>query len=257
MMALPSAPAVSEAHAAGATAPVFLTARWVHLAMVNYEVEPRVLEDRVPSGTELDLWQGRCFVSLVGFQFLGTRVLGMPIPFHRDFEEVNLRFYVKRTVGSETRRAVVFIREIVPRRAIAWIANGLYNEKYIALPMGHRVDLLGSRSVEYTWRHRGRDFALGVRITGEPFQADLGSEEAFITEHYWGYTRQRDGSTLEYRVEHPRWKVWRGAHAKVVGDFPSLYGPELASLVAVPPSSCFVADGSPVVVRRGIRLGPT
>ena len=88
----------------------FLTARWIHLAMLNYEVDPDVLRDLVPSGTELDFWAGRCFVSIVGFQFLDTRVLGVAVPFHRDFQEVNLRFYVTRTVDAEVRRGVVFIR---------------------------------------------------------------------------------------------------------------------------------------------------
>ena len=99
----------------------FLTARWVDLAMVNYEVDPALVRALVPAGTELDLWSGRCLVSVVGFQFLETRVLGLALPFHRNFEEVNLRFYVRRTVGDEARRGVVFVKEIVPRRAIAWM----------------------------------------------------------------------------------------------------------------------------------------
>ena len=117
-----------------------LTARWVDLAMVNYEVDPELLRALIPAGTELDLWFGQCLVSVVGFQFLDTRVLGLALPFHRDFEEVNLRFYVRRTVGDEVRRGVVFVKEIVPRRAIALIANAVYNEKYIALPMSRRHD---------------------------------------------------------------------------------------------------------------------
>lgn len=235
----------------------FLTARWIHLAMVNYEVDPEVLRDLVPSGTELDFWSGRCFVSMVGFQFLDTRVLGIPVPFHRNFEEVNLRFYVRRRVHDEVRRGVVFVKEIVPRQALAWVANSLYNEKYVALPMTHEDRIATPfRSVAYRWRHAGTWCHLGLTLAGELYLPDDASEEAFITEHYWGYTRQRDASTLEYRVEHPRWNVWRAKDPVFTCDVASLYGPRFAPHVTNLPSSCFVADGSDVLVRRGVSLPP-
>jgi uncharacterized protein len=236
-----------------AEAPRFLTARWVDLAMVNYEVDPALLLGLVPAGTELDLWSGRCLVSVVGFQFLETRVLGLALPCHRDFEEVNLRFYVRRTVGDEVRRGVVFVKEIVPRRAIAWIANAVYNEKYVALPMSHRDAAIDDRrTLSYGWRYQGAWCRLAVTLEGSPSPPADDSEEAFITEHYWGYTTQRDGSTLEYQVEHPRWSVWKGSDPELVCDTAALYGPGFGSFLSGPPSSCFVADGSAVIVRRGV-----
>jgi len=233
----------------------FLAARWSKLAMANYEVDPGILESRVPRGTEFDLSHGKCFVSVVGFMFLDTRLLGVPVPLHRDFEEVNLRFYVKRQVGDETRRGVVFVKEIVPRRALAWVANAVYNEKYVALPMSHE-DLTddSSRKLAYGWKHAGRWNQLAVTLTGEAYLPDAVSHEAFITEHYWGYTAQRDGSTIEYQVEHPRWKVWNVATCELTCDVASLYGAEFAPHLAGSPRSCFVADGSPIVVRRGVPL---
>ena len=80
-------------------AKVFLTAEWRYLAMLNYEIEPAVLAPFVPQGTELDSFDGKTFVSIVAFLFLDTRIGGIPIPFHRNFEEVNLRFYVRRKSG--------------------------------------------------------------------------------------------------------------------------------------------------------------
>jgi uncharacterized protein YqjF (DUF2071 family) len=233
----------------------FLTARWVHLAMANYQVEPRVLQPLVPAGTELDSHAGRCFVSIVGFQFLDTRVLGVSIPFHRHFDEVNLRFYVRRRVDGEVRRGVVFIREIVPRRAIAWLANWLYNEKYVALPMAHDQGIGEERRrLTYRWRHDAAWCHLGVTLEGDSYLPELTSEDTFITEHYWGYTAQRDGATLEYQVEHPRWRVWKGSDAELVCDVAALYGAAFAPFLSGPPSSCFVADGSAVRVGRGVRL---
>jgi uncharacterized protein YqjF (DUF2071 family) len=233
----------------------FLTARWVHLAMLSYEVGPTVLSALVPKGTELDFWSGKCLVSMVGFQFLDTRVLGLSVPFHRDFEEVNLRFYVKRTIDGETRRGVVFVKEIVPRRAVAWIANTLYNEKYVTLPMSHDDRMAeASRMLSYSWQFNGQQCRLGVAPAGESFLPDGPSEEAFITEHYFGYTAQRDGSTLEYRVEHPRWNVWKATNPELSCDVAALYGPELSTYLSATPSSCFVADGSEIMVRRGQRI---
>jgi uncharacterized protein len=236
----------------------FLTARWEHLLLLNYAVDPRWLEPLVPRGTELDTWKGRTLCSLVGFRFVDTRLLGVPIPWHRDFDEVNLRFYVRRR-GDDgaVRRAVVFIRELVPRWAIATVARVVYNEPYLSVPMDHTVDVSAERGgrVEYRWRYSGSPFALAASVDGAPQPLSADSEAEFITEHYWGYTRQRDGTTLEYQVEHPRWRVWEATSAAFSGPGPTLYGADFGELLAGKPQSAFVAEGSPVVVHKGRRIG--
>jgi uncharacterized protein len=234
---------------------VFLKAEWRNLVMLNYEVDPSVLAAFIPAGTELDRWNGKVFVSLVGFQFLKTRVRGFSIPFHRNFDEVNLRFYVRRTEGSETRRGVVFIREIVPRWAIAFVARNIYNERYVALPMRHRIESTDlNQEVEYAWQCDRKWNAIKLRTEGSPALPQENSEEQFITEHYWGYAQQRDGRTMEYRVAHPPWQVWRGSNAKFEGEMTELYGQELAAVVCGTPSSAFLAEGSEVEVLRGRKL---
>jgi uncharacterized protein YqjF (DUF2071 family) len=238
-------------HSAGPLPGRFLTAEWRHLVMLNYEVDAALLAPLVPSGTELDTWEGVTYASMVGFHFLDTRVLGIPIPFHRDFEEVNLRFYVRRRGPEGWRRGVVFVKEIVPRRAIATVARVLYNEKYVALPMRHRFD---GNTVEFGWKHGGRWCSLRATVEGAPGPLAPGSEAEFITEHYWGYSAQRDGGTVEYRVEHPAWRVWRASAAALEVDAEALYGAAFARALAGPPRSAFVAEGSPVVVRRGVRI---
>jgi uncharacterized protein YqjF (DUF2071 family) len=230
---------------------VFLTAEWRDLVMLNYEIDPQVLLPLVPRGTELDPWNGRHFVSVVGFRFLQTRVLGVPIPGHRNFEEVNLRFYVRRDSSDGPRRAVVFIKELVPRRAIARLARLLYNENYFAMPMKHAID---QRSTSFSWQRAGCHENVALEPGGERYVPDEASEEAFITEHYWGYTRQRDGGTIEYQVEHPRWTVRRAVRATLSCDVGELYGREFAPFLAGEPCSAFLADGSAVLVRRGVRL---
>jgi uncharacterized protein len=234
----------------------FLAAEWRYLAMLNYQVDPRLLEKLVPAGTELDRWQGKTFVSLVGFRFLNAKVLGVPIPFHRNFDEVNLRFYVRRREGSEVRRGVVFVREIVPRWAIATVARVTYNEPYVSLPMSHSIEPRsdGRLDVEYRWRASTGWNRLSVSTASEPEISKEGSEAQFITEHYWGYTAQRDRGCVEYRVAHPSWRVWNSHDAKFEGDVEELYGHDLAAVLRSKPDSAFLAEGSAVTVYRGERL---
>lgn len=239
----------------------FLTAEWRHLVMLNYEVEPALLEKYVPTGTEIDSWNGRYFVSVVGFLFLRARMLGIPIPFHRDFEEVNLRFYVRRGSEGEQRRGVVFIKEIVPKKAIALIARKVYNENYVAMPMGHDIEFGNGdqgqwpRSVAYRWWFGDAWNRMRAEASGEPYLPAKDSEEQYITEHYWGYAAQPDGSTLEYRVEHPRWRVWQADRAELTCDTERLYGSEFADVLSGPPASALLAVGSKVLVRKGVRIG--
>jgi hypothetical protein len=234
---------------------VFLTAEWRWLALLNYAVDPKLLAARVPSGTELDEFEGRTYISLVGFRFLSTKVYGLPIPFHRNFEEVNLRFYVRRRQGGSVKRGVVFIQELVPRRAIAAVARWVYHENYRCLPMAHQIQpSADSLSVQYTWRFEERKNSLSVIATGSPRSMADGSEEQFIAEHYWGYCRQPDGSTLEYHVDHPPWRVWDVAQAQFSGDAGALYGAEFEAVLNKPPDSAFLAEGSPVKVYQGRRL---
>jgi uncharacterized protein YqjF (DUF2071 family) len=234
---------------------VFLTAEWRWLALLNYAVDPTLLAARVPSGTELDEFEGRTYISLVGFRFLSTKVYSVPIPFHRNFEEVNLRFYVRRREAGVVKRGVVFIQELVPRRAIAAVARWVYHENYHRLPMTHRIEpSADGLSVQYTWRYEERTNSLGIIATGSPRSMAEGSEEQFIAEHYWGYCGQPDGGTLEYHVDHPPWQVWDVAQAQFSGDAGALYGAEFEAVLNRPPDSAFLAEGSPVKVYQGRRL---
>lgn len=232
----------------------FLTANWQYLAMLNFAVDPQLLHSRVPFGTELDFHNGETFLSMVGFLFLDTRVIGLPIPWHRNFEEVNLRFYVRRRSGDVWRRGVSFVRELVPRRAIALVARMFYGEPYLALPMRH--DVLhrdGEVAVSYGWR-RGKKWESISMRGADKLQAVLtGSHEEFITEHYWGYTARNATKSSEYQVEHPHWQLWPAQTWKLEADVAALYGAEFVETFSARPVSAFIAEGSHVEVRRGSR----
>jgi uncharacterized protein YqjF (DUF2071 family) len=238
---------------------VFLTARWLDLAMLDFEIDPKALAPLVPRDTELDRWQGRALVSLVGFLFHGTRVLGVPVPFHRHFREVNLRFYVRRRTEDGWRRGVVFVKEYASRRAVSWVARRVYGENYATARIGHAVnaappDPRAPRSAAYWWRAGGREHRLEVDAVGPPHHAAPGGLEEFIVENYWGYSSGLRGGTLEYRVDHPRWNLWPGERARFAGDAAQLYGPRFAGSLTSPPVSSLIADGSPVTVYRGRQL---
>lgn len=223
--------------------------------MLNYEVDPNLLAQFVPDGTELDAWNGKTFVSLVGFRFLRTRVFGIPFPFHCNFTEVNLRFYVRRSEGTPVKRGVVFIREIVPRRAIALVARSFYGERYIALPMSHSIQSANTDlAVEYAWKLNGSWNKMNISVDGTSVLPNEGSLEQFITEHYWGYAKAHDNSTIEYEVRHPQWGVWQARDASFTGQVESLYGAELNAVLQHPPDSVFLAEGSAVSVLRGAQL---
>ena len=246
--------------------------------MLNWEIDPALVEPFVPRGVELDFHEGKTYVSLVGFLFRDTRVLGIPIPGHCNFEEVNLRFYVRRTVEGEVRRGVAFIKEIVPRWAIAQTARVCYNEPYVALPMRHEVTgpaiaLLATTNgrgeqepvtrsqesggrVAYRWFCQSRWSSLELEYGGQRSPLAAGSHEEFIAEHYWGYCGQRRGGSVEYEVVHPPWNIWPATGAKL--DCPAaemLYGPTFADVLSRPPTTAFLADGSPVAVLRPTRVG--
>jgi uncharacterized protein len=226
----------------------FLTAEWRDLIMANYEVDPALLADRVPAGTELDLHDGKCFVSLVGFMFLDTRVMDFLVPFHVNFEEVNLRFYVRRETEGELRRGVVFVKEIVPRYAIAKIARTLYGEPYECWRMSHTRDC---DIVEYGWNRAGCDNRLTARRgenLGVPAETSHGE---FIIEHYWGYTKRGRNRTDEYKVEHPKWELFAAEAAQINVSFQCTYGSEFAFLDEQKPYSILLAKGSEIAVYKG------
>lgn len=236
----------------------FLTAEWRYLVMLNFRVAPQLLAPLVPRGTMLDTWRGDTWLSLVGFRFLGTRVYGVRIPGHRDFPEINLRFYVRPISGA--RRAVVFVREVVPRRLIAVTARRLYNEPYVTRPMRIEAPQELSESpgqVAYAWSHGSRWNRFGVTAVGPPALIRDGSAEEFFAEHYWGYTRQRDGSTVAYAVTHPRWRVWATRDIEWDIDLLGEYGAALAEAMREGPASAFLAEGSAVQVGRPSRLAGT
>ncbi len=233
----------------------FLTAAWRNLLMANYIIDPELLKPYLPCHTELDSFNGAHLVSLVGFMFMNTRVKGFSIPFHRHFEEVNLRFYVRYKDSDGWKRGVVFMKEIVPKRAISFVANNLYGEKYVTHAMSHRWENKdGKLYVDYKWRVNSQWDHLKAVAEISPTGMEQGSQEEFITEHYWGYTRVDHRCTGVYEVKHPKWKVHRVLESDINCSAGLLYGKPFEEPLNQPPVSVFLAEGSDISVFPGKKL---
>ncbi len=235
----------------------FLSAHWQNLALINYEIDAQVLEKYIPVGTELDSWNNKNYVSLVGFMFKETRILGLRIPFHIDFEEVNLRFYVKRFENGHWKRGVVFIKEIVPKKAITIIANSLYHEHYETQKMSHKItENVNTKTFNYQWKTGDKWNSISLETKKEYKEIELNSEAEFITEHYFGYTKYNDNVTFEYEVKHPRWEQLQVTNYNLDVDFKRNYGADFEVLQNAKPISVFLAKGSNVTVenKKTIRL---
>lgn len=230
---------------------VFLTAEWRKLALAQYSVSKEILLKYLPPNTELDDWQGKYYVSLVGFMFMNVKLKGFNIPFHKNFEEVNLRFYVKYYENSIWKRGAVFISEIVPLPAITFVANTVYKENYQTLAMTHVwVEQEQQLEVDYLWKKK-KWHKFSVTASSKAEEIPVGSEEEFITEHYWGYTKIGPNRTSEYGVEHPRWKVYPIKNYKIEVDFNVNYGSDFAFLNNAKPDSVMLAEGSEIRVLKG------
>jgi uncharacterized protein len=233
----------------------FLTAEWNNLIMANYIIDPVILKPYLPNKTELDFYKGKCYVSLIGFMFENTKLLGIKIPFHVNFEEVNLRFYVRYSDNGQWKRGAVFIKEIVPKPAISIIANALYNEKYSTMRMKNFFTKNDNEiNLGYHWKHKSKWNRLEATTATEALPMQPGSEEEFIAEHYWGYSKYNAQTTYEYAVQHPSWKVHEVKKYLIDCDFTDLYGKQFSFLQDAKPDSVFMAEGSAISILGKRRL---
>lgn len=228
---------------------IFLKANWENIIMVNYEIDPQILLPYLPKGVTLDLYEGKAFVSLVGFMFKDTKLFNIPIPFWGTFEEINLRFYVQRKDGDKVKRGVVFINETIPYRAVALIANLLYKEHYTVVPTKHAIQkTYRKKQLDFEWRCNKKWNSIRVTTAAKSMPMEPNSFEAFIFEHYYGYTKVDDQKTEEYRLQHPSWKVFEVHDYAIDCDFEAKYGSAFSVLNDTQPSAVFVAEGSAVQV---------
>lgn len=234
---------------------VFLSAEWRNLLMANYVIDPEILKPYTPCHTELDEFNGNYYVSLVGFLFVNTKLRGISFPLHRTFEEVNLRFYVRYKEGNSWKRGVVFMKEIVPKRMISFIANTMYKEKYATHKMRHSwLETENDLNIDYQWNVEGEWNYIKASADKEPVHINENSPEEFITEHYWGYTHVNESCTGVYEVQHPKWRVHPVKWYDIKCNAEKLYGKDFANALNQQPQSVFLAEGSAIKVMNGSKM---
>ena len=227
----------------------FLKANWENIIMSNYAIDPEILKPFIPKGVELDLYNGKAYVSLVGFMFKKTKLFNVPIPFFGTFEEINLRFYVQRKENGITKRGVVFINETIPYRIVAWMANKLYNEHYTVVPTRHSiVENSDSKKIKFDWLLNKKWNSIYVEASNDSHKMKNDTLENFIYEHYFGYTKIDENNTEEYRLQHPSWKINTVLNTKIECDFKAMYGESFSILNDTKPESVFIAEGSSVEI---------
>ena len=227
----------------------FLKAKWQNLIMANYEIDPSILLPYLPNGVELDYFHGKTYVSLVGFLFKNTSIFHIPIPFMGTFEEVNLRFYVLRKEGNEIKRGVVFINETVPNKIVAYVANKLYKEHYMAIPTKHSWKTTSNaKEITYQWKVKSKWNSIQVNALATKQNMVAGSIEEFIFEHYFGYTKVNENHSIEYKINHPSWQINSINDYKIECNFAAFYGNDFEILNHAKPNSVMLAEGSDISV---------
>jgi len=227
----------------------FLTAEWQNIIMVNYEIDPKYLAPYLPQGVNLDYYNGKTYISLVGFLFKDSSLFKIPIPLFGTFEEINLRFYVTRKIGNEVKRGVVFINETVPNKTVAWVANKLYKEHYTSIPTKHKWKIDADyKEIEYQWMVNKKWNRLKVIANTNALKMKVGSIEEFIFEHYFGYTKVNTTQSIEYKVNHPSWYVNEIKDYIVNCDFCDFYGKNFEILNSTKSHSIMLAEGSAVSI---------
>lgn len=230
-------------------ATTFLQANWENLVMANYEVEPAILAPYLPKGVALDLYNGKTYVSLVGFMFKKTSLFGIPIPLFGSFEEINLRFYVQKIEGKKIKKGVVFINETVPFKIVAFLANKLYKEHYISIPTKNTIAVDAYKNINYAWKMNKKWNSISVTSEINTQKIEPSSIEEFIFERYFGFTKLSPLLTQEYRIQHPKWVTHKILNNSIVCDFGSMYGKSFANLNNQAPCSILMAEGSQVSVQ--------
>ncbi len=227
----------------------FLRAEWNNLIMANFAVPPEILLPFVPAKTELDFFEGDAYISLVGLMFLNTRIFGLSIPYHNNFEEVNLRFYVRHNERGNWTRGVVFIKEIVPRQAVAFFANNLYYEKYITLKMKHfHLENVEYSETGYEWLHQNKWHSFSAKAAKKSTRIRLGTSEEFLADHYYGFSKYNDTKTYIYQVDHPVWETFKVLDYSIDCDFGSLYGERFSFLNKIAPRTVLMTQGSQIKI---------
>ena len=115
---------------------------------------------------------------------------------------------MKRLNGTELKRGVVFISEVVPHKIVSFLANKLYKEHYSTAKMASSILVENEiKQIKYTWQSQSQMYSIDTSFFDKQDDIEPNSLEEFIYEHYYGFTKVSARETWEYKVNHPRWQT--------------------------------------------------
>tara|TARA_B100000809_G_scaffold118758_1_gene117075 strand:- start:46028 stop:46750 length:723 start_codon:yes stop_codon:yes gene_type:complete len=230
---------------------VFLKANWLRLASANYIIDPAILDKHIPNGTLLEAHNGKHYVSLVGFRYCETRLLNIRVPYHHIFEEINLRFYVKREISpGNWRSEVAFAKLFFPKKALTLVAKYIYKENYETLNMRHSWTEKENHLLTSYGLHKKNWHNFEIQSDKKSRKVASDSSEFFFSKHYWGTSQIDHRSSTVYEIEHPDWEAYDIVDSNVSFDFNTIFGSEFKHLTNTQPDSVHLFKGSEVIVNK-------
>ena len=239
------------------TMDTFVSAYWSDLILLSYAVPDRLLLPRI-APFDLDYWDGQAYVSVVGFHFGKTRILGVPpgplLPNVANFAQWNLRTYVRRKVNevgsSHAKQAaggIVFLKEFVPSPMVTGLVRTLYNENYVTAPLSLTLQSEGNTlDVCYSLEVGGRKHTIAAKSVLAPSKLKAGSADEFFIERYWGSPGAYGNKVISFQIAHAPWNTYDISSCDVDADFGLLYGKDWEFLNNRKPDYAAWCDGSSV-----------
>ena len=225
------------------------------VALLNYIIPQEVIEKYLPKHTKPDLYNGNCFISLVGFQVKKLKLNDVKVPLIKDFDEIDLQIYVKHFNGASWEKGVVVISRIFDQPGLAPLTNTIFQTNYISHPSKSEVkeDQHGLE-VKYSWQFDGKEQSFSVKSNNLAAPYDKGTEAAFILDRSLGFIRVTEEETLKYPVTHASWHLYTVEEYAVDVDFSRQYDPALNLLNSRIPHSVILTEGSTVEIGENVEV---
>ncbi len=178
--------------------------RWHEILFLHFEVPASSLRPLVDPRLELDLHDGRAWVSLTPFTMRGARLrLAPPLPMLARFHELNLRTYV-RGGGVPGLWFLSLDAESAPAVALARATLGLpYHRARMSRSTSDGAHAY--RSERIVVRGPRATFAASWTV-GDPVPTPPGSLDRFLAERYALFSVLA-GRLLRVRVRHAPWSL--------------------------------------------------
>jgi uncharacterized protein len=177
---------------------------WYDLLFAHWEIEPELLQPFIPSGLQLDTYQGKAWIAVVPFRMSGIRLKYMPsIPYTSNFPEINVRTYVT----YQGKPGVYFFSLDASNYLAVKVAKSFFHLPYYHSKIEVRSE--GASIKYHSYRKKSREefrFKGNYQPISDVFHAERGSLEYWLTERYCLYT-EKYNRLYRGEIHHPPWPL--------------------------------------------------